>query len=33
VALGLVYTALIARITRATMLETLNEDFIRTARA
>jgi peptide/nickel transport system permease protein len=31
VALGLVYTALIARITRATMLETLNEDFIRTA--
>jgi peptide/nickel transport system permease protein len=32
-ALGLVYTALIARITRATMLETLNEDFIRTARA
>lgn len=33
VALGLVYTALLARITRATMLETLNEDFIRTARA
>jgi peptide/nickel transport system permease protein len=33
VALGLVYTALIARVTRATMLETLNEDFIRTARA
>lgn len=33
VALGLVYTALIARITRATMLETLSEDFIRTARA
>ena len=32
-ALGLVYTALLARITRATMLETLNEDFIRTARA
>ncbi|NDG51382.1 MAG: ABC transporter permease, partial [Rhodospirillales bacterium] len=31
--LGLVYTALLARITRATMLETLNEDFIRTARA
>lgn len=33
VALGLVYTALLTRITRATMLETLNEDFIRTARA
>lgn len=33
VTLGLVYTALLARITRATMLETLNEDFIRTARA
>lgn len=33
IALGLVYTALLARITRATMLETLNEDFIRTARA
>ena len=33
VALGLVYTALLARITRATMLETLNEDYIRTARA
>jgi len=33
VALGSVYIALIARITRATMLETLNEDFIRTARA
>jgi len=33
VALGLVYTALLARITRATMLETLNEDFVRTARA
>jgi len=33
VAPGLVDTALIARITRATMLETLNEDFIRTARA
>jgi peptide/nickel transport system permease protein len=31
--LGLVYTALLARITRATMLEVLNEDFIRTARA
>jgi peptide/nickel transport system permease protein len=33
VTLGLVYTALIARITRATMLEVLSEDFIRTARA
>ena len=33
IALGLVYTALLARITRATMLETLNEDFVRTARA
>jgi peptide/nickel transport system permease protein len=33
VTLGLVYTALLARITRATMLETLNEDFVRTARA
>ncbi len=33
VTLGLVYMALLARITRATMLETLNEDFIRTARA
>ncbi|KNZ30729.1 MAG: peptide ABC transporter [Methylibium sp. NZG] len=31
--LGLTYTALIARITRATMLEVLSEDFIRTARA
>ena len=33
IALGLVYSALLARITRATMLETLSEDFIRTARA
>ena len=33
ISLGLVYTALLARITRATMLEVLNEDFIRTARA
>ncbi len=33
ITLGLIYTALIARITRATMLETLSEDFIRTARA
>jgi peptide/nickel transport system permease protein len=31
--LGLVYTALLARITRGTMLEVLNEDYIRTARA
>ena len=32
-ALGLTYTALIARITRATMLEELSKDYIRTARA
>lgn len=31
--LGLVYIALIARITRASMIETLGEDYIRTARA
>ena len=31
--LGLVYMALIARITRAAMLEVLEEDYIRTARA
>jgi peptide/nickel transport system permease protein len=31
--LGMIYMALIARITRAAMLETLNEDYIRTARA
>jgi len=31
--LGLVNAALIARITRATMIEVLNQDFIRTARA
>jgi len=30
---GLIYTALIARMTRATMLEVLGEDYIRTARA
>lgn len=30
---GLVYMALIARMTRATMLEVLDEDYIRTARA
>jgi len=33
VALGGVYIALIARITRATMLEVLQQDYIRTARA
>jgi peptide/nickel transport system permease protein len=33
VALGLVYVALVARITRATMLEVLQQDYIRTARA
>jgi peptide/nickel transport system permease protein len=33
IALGLVYIALIARITRATMLEVLSQDYIRTARA
>ena len=33
VTLGLTYTALIARITRATMIELLAEDFVRTARA
>ena len=32
-ALGLVYIALIARITRASVLEVLSEDYIRTARA
>jgi len=32
-ALGSVYTALIARITRASMLEVLQQDYIRTARA
>jgi peptide/nickel transport system permease protein len=31
--LGLVYTALIARMTRASMLEVLQEDYIRTAHA
>jgi peptide/nickel transport system permease protein len=30
---GLIYMALIARMTRATMLEVLSEDYIRTARA
>jgi peptide/nickel transport system permease protein len=33
VSLGLVYTALLARMTRGTMLEILNEDYVRTARA
>src|ERR1700735_881336 len=33
IALGCVYTALIARITRASMLEVLQQDYIRTARA
>jgi peptide/nickel transport system permease protein len=33
VALGVVYTALIARITRASVLEVLSEDYIRTAKA
>lgn len=33
VTLGLAYSALLARITRSTMLEVLNEDYIRTARA
>ena len=33
VALGVTYMALIARITRASMLEVLQQDYIRTARA
>ncbi len=33
IALGLAYIALIARITRASMLEVLSEDYMRTARA
>ena len=33
VALGCVYIALIARITRSTMLDVLSQDYIRTARA
>ncbi len=32
-ALGIIYVALIARITRASMLEVLTEDYMRTARA
>ncbi len=33
IALGLLYIALIARITRATMLEVLSQDYVRTAKA
>jgi peptide/nickel transport system permease protein len=33
IALGAVFIALIARITRATMLEVLNQDYVRTAKA
>jgi peptide/nickel transport system permease protein len=33
VALGLVFMALIARITRATMLDVLGQDYVRTAKA
>ncbi len=33
VSLGLIYTALLARMTRSTMLEVLGEDYIRTARS
>jgi peptide/nickel transport system permease protein len=33
VALGLVFAALLARMTRSTMLDVLNEEYIRTARA
>jgi peptide/nickel transport system permease protein len=33
IALGLIYIALLARITRATMLEVLNQDYVRTAKA
>jgi peptide/nickel transport system permease protein len=33
IALGCVYTALIARVTRASMLEVLQQDYIKTARA
>ncbi|HVZ07696.1 ABC transporter permease [Rhodopila sp.] len=33
VALGLIYMALIARITRAAMLDVLSQDYVRTARA
>jgi len=33
IALGLIYVALLARITRATMLEVLSQDYVRTAKA
>jgi len=33
VALGLIYVALLARITRATMLDVLGQDYVRTAKA
>jgi peptide/nickel transport system permease protein len=33
IALGAIFIALIARITRATMLEVLNQDYVRTAKA
>ena len=33
IALGLVFIALLARITRATMLEVLSQDYVRTAKA
>ncbi len=33
ISLGLIYTALLARITRATFLDVLGQDYIRTARA
>ncbi len=33
ITLGVIYVALVARITRASVLEVLNEDYIRTARA
>jgi peptide/nickel transport system permease protein len=33
IALGMVYTALLARITRASLLEVLQSDYVRTARA
>jgi peptide/nickel transport system permease protein len=33
IALGLIYIALLARITRATMLEVLSQDYVRTAKS
>jgi peptide/nickel transport system permease protein len=33
VALGLIFIALLARVTRATMLEVLSQDYVRTAKA